>query len=127
MQRVAVTGSPARCAGIALAACQISLPQLPVLAGADGTVYATNVTAASNAVVVALSPDLHEKWRVQLEAPLLASSRASLAPDGVMYLPLSAAENDIVAVQTTSPGVADSSWPTLRANVGATNWAGGQF
>jgi hypothetical protein len=48
--------------------------------------------------------------------------------DGILYtrVQTSTAET-VVAIQTKSPGLASSSWPTLRHDNRASGWGGGPF
>jgi hypothetical protein len=108
---------------------RIESTQFPLAAGADGTIYAVDLDpTASDPQLVALSSDLHEQWRLPLGGSLRYGTSGALTADGVLYVPMSGKMgSEIVALQTTSPGPALTTWPTLRADNRSSNWAGGQF
>ena len=100
--------------------------ETPWVVGSDGTLYAADLgdlNGLTKTRIVALSPDLRELYHVDIDGALGQAS-AALSDDGVLYAQTSSA---VVAVQTTSPGLAQSSWPTYRHDNRSSNWAGGQF
>jgi len=104
--------------------------ETPSLVGADGVLYAVEYRSGrTSSTIAALTPGLVQQWTVEVPGELDQDSSAALADDGVLYLQLASASsrNSVVAIQTTSPGLARSSWPALRHDNGATNWAGGVF
>jgi PQQ-like domain len=101
--------------------------EVPWLAGADGTLYAADLFGKNGIPqtrIVALSPSLQEIWHLDVDAGPGPYATAVLSNDGVLY---TQSATGILAIQTTSPGLARSSWPTYRHDNGATNWGGGQF
>ena len=107
-----------------------SIARLRSLVGADGVLYAVEYRSGrTSSTIAALTPGLVQQWTVEVPGELDQDSSAALADDGVLYLQLASASsrNSVVAIQTTSPGLARSSWPALRHDNGATNWAGGVF
>jgi hypothetical protein len=96
--------------------------------GADGVIYAVGTRPTSRARLVALSPDLVERWHLDLNANVLYGSSAALSPDGVLYLQASGTTpNAVLAIQTASPGLAATAWPSVRGDAARSNWAGGHF
>jgi hypothetical protein len=101
----------------------------PWAVGADGTLYAASQSSATRkSRLVAFSPALTELWHLDLDG-LLVDSNLALADDGLLYARLQTGSGDetVVAIQTTSPGLAASSWPTFEHDNRATNWGGGPF
>ena len=100
----------------------------PWFVGADGVVYAVSSTLASlTARLVALSPSLQELWHLDLPGAL-ADANPLLADDGLLYMLIETTQgNAVLAVRTTSPGLAQSSWPTPKHDNQASNWGGGSF
>ena len=99
----------------------------PWAVGADGTVY-TISGSESNTTLNALSPKLAPLWTLAIDARSLGRGLA-LADDGLLYARVQTQRGDetILAVQTTSPGLAASSWPTSLHDNRASNWGGGSF
>src|SRR5215212_2009744 len=65
--------------------------------------------------LVALSPALETLWTLDLPGVFRNYATAVMADDGILYAQMStSAGNEIIAVQTTSPGLASSSWPSRR-------------
>ena len=98
----------------------------PWVIGADGTVYLIDmglVSPPSN--LTAISATLAQKWTLSIPATFANNAGAVLADDGVLYAQVDG--GSVVAIQTTSPGIAASSWPSSRHDNGRTNWAGGTF
>ncbi len=95
------------------------------LLGADGVAYVTtySLTAFTDRThdVIALDRDLRELWRMSFQTAEIARG-AALSDDGVLYLALDhPTKPELVAIQTTSPGPAKTSWPSMRNNY----WLGG--
>lgn len=101
----------------------------PWFVGADGTVYAVWWTSAPSlaARLAALSPALEELWHLDLPgAPV--GMNPLLTDDGLLYMRIGTTQGDaVIAVQTTSPGLAPSSWPMPIHDNRASNWGGGPF
>jgi outer membrane protein assembly factor BamB len=103
----------------------------PYVAGADGTIYTLACPIARNDPpdrlrLVAYSPDLIELWRISLggardRCPV---GMASLEDDGTLFVAHGTMEGDteVLAIQTTSPGLAGSSWPSVRHDNRGTAW-----
>ncbi|OIP40217.1 MAG: hypothetical protein AUK47_08875 [Deltaproteobacteria bacterium CG2_30_63_29] len=106
---------------------------LPKAIGADGTIYYTYCTDFSNMdgsvmSVQAYSPTLQRLWSVELGKPCLDEPPV-LADDGVLYVLRSKNEQqpphlELTAIQTGSPGLANTAYPTLRVNNRRTGWVG---
>ena len=102
----------------------------PVAAGADGTIYTFRCDSSPPAVnrVLAYSADLQELWRLDLggSSCLQITGNVVLDDDGVMYMmraaPDVAGGTQVLAIQTASPGLADSSWPSWRHDNRGTAW-----
>lgn len=79
--------------------------------------------------LVAYSEDLEEKWRVSLPVPTYQGMypcvrpAAALDDDGVLYLAVEADGASLIAVQTRSPGLAQSPWPLWYRNHSGSVWA----
>jgi hypothetical protein len=99
-------------------------PGLPVAAGADGTIYNLSCDDQGEAAAVqAVDRQLRPTWRVPLDGNCPAGN-VVLTEDGVLWL-LHRAKNgdgEIVAIQTGSPGLADSSWPSRRHDNTGASW-----
>ena len=100
----------------------------PIAAGADGTIYTYNCRSSTPAFngILAYSYDLKELWRFDLGGSECGgiTGNVILDDDGVMYL-TRVADGDVVealAIQTASPGLAESSWPSLRHDNRGTAW-----
>jgi hypothetical protein len=105
----------------------------PYLAGADGTIYTVNCVSSSPKAneIIAYSSDLKELWRLSLGAEnQCPGGNGVLDDDGVLYLARGTSgaladgggRAEIVAIQTQSPGLAESSWPSLRHDNRGTMW-----
>jgi outer membrane protein assembly factor BamB len=101
----------------------------PIAAGADGTIYtfrSQNVGTAALNRIVAYSYDLKELWHLDLggQTSLGITGNIVLDDDGVLYLTRQAPgpSTEVIAIQTRSPGLADSSWPSLRHDNRGTAW-----
>jgi outer membrane protein assembly factor BamB len=101
---------------------------LPFLAGADGTIYTVHCqylppgTPAGTNQLVAYGADLSELWRLDLGGGC-PSGNGILDADGVLYLARGdESGQNLLAIQTRSPGLADSSWPSLRHDNRGTAW-----
>ena len=80
--------------------------------GADGLIYFT----AETGFIYALNPDGTLNWKQDLECGINWSS-PTLIDDGTIYI--GGLKNDggsLFAVQSDSPGLAGSPWPTFRQN-----------
>jgi hypothetical protein len=105
----------------------------PLVAGADGTIYTVRCegsqqvgTPAINRIL-AYSSDLTELWRFDLGGDFCIGMTGNvvLDDDGVMYLMRSSPNSSgtqVMAIQTRSPGLADSSWPSWRHDNRGTAW-----
>ena len=105
----------------------------PKAIGADGTLYYTYCTElynkdAGEMSVQAYSPSLELLWSVELGKPCLDEPPV-LADDGVLYVLRWKYTPDVhlelTAIQTASPGLANTAYPTLRSNNRRTGWIGG--
>jgi hypothetical protein len=107
----------------------MSRAETPWLVGADGTVYALEFRSfRASSKLVALSPLLEEKWSIDVPAEFGSYPIPALTDDGVLYAQAATGQGTaVVAIQTTSPGLAPSSWPSLRHDNRATSWGGGLF
>lgn len=93
--------------------------------GADDTVYVTSCSPSLTAVpleLVAYSRELTEKWRLTI-GNNCAETNVLIADDGLLYFAASTGV-EIVAVQTPSPGLARTAWPSTRHDNHATSWLG---
>jgi outer membrane protein assembly factor BamB len=97
----------------------------PWVLGADGTVYGLSCDSGhpeSPSRLHAYDPAFNELWRIEL-GDICPNGSAIIAPDGTLYFTQFApSHTDVVAVQTASPGMLPSSWPTRRLNARATGW-----
>jgi outer membrane protein assembly factor BamB len=103
-----------------------SAPAAPPWAiGADGTIY--GVTCDSPGYegpsrLIAYDPSLHELWRLEL-GPSCPTTTPVIGDDGIMYFGRWVGDvTDLIAVQTSSPGLAKSGWPTRRHDALGTGW-----
>jgi len=100
----------------------------PYLAGADGTIYTVNCALSSPKAnqLIAWTSDLKEMWRLDLgKLDHCPVGNGVLDDDGIIYLALTRKEVggvDILAIQTQSPGLAESSWPSLLHDNRGTMW-----
>jgi hypothetical protein len=105
----------------------------PLAAGADGAIYTVGCQASQQVGtpatnwIVAYSSDLKELWRFDLGGGscLGMTGNVVLDNDGVMYLMRSSPNisgTQVIAIQTRSPGLADSSWPSWRHDNRGTAW-----
>jgi hypothetical protein len=101
----------------------------PYLAGADGALYTINCVYADPPAnqLIAYSADLQELWRVDLGRPgNCPVGNGVLDEDGVLYLlrtlGSAASAFEVIAIQTQSPGLAESSWPSIRHDNRASAW-----
>jgi outer membrane protein assembly factor BamB len=101
---------------------------IPTALGADGTVYSLECVAGplgpGDMTVFAYAPDLSVSWSLPLGAPCNFQA-AALADDGVLYIARDVSNGvEVVAVQTASPGLASTPWPTRGHDNGRTGWLG---
>jgi outer membrane protein assembly factor BamB len=100
----------------------------PYLAGADGTIFTVNCQYSSPKAnqLIAYTSDLRELWRLDLgpvdQCPV---GNGILDDDGILYLARAKGSTEgveVVAIQTQSPGLAESSWPSFRHDNRGTMW-----
>ena len=100
----------------------------PFLAGADGTIYTvySRYAPSGTSQLIAYAPDLTELWRLDIGGPNGhdPGGNGVLDTDGVLYLAQADERGvtQLLAIQTSSPGLADSSWPSLRHDNRGTSW-----
>jgi outer membrane protein assembly factor BamB len=102
---------------------------IPLVAGADGTIYTVRCEGGTPPInrIVANTSDLLPLWRFDLGGDfcLGVNGNVVLDDDGVMYLKRTAPNlsgTQVMAIQTRSPGLADSSWPSWRHDNRGTAW-----
>ena len=100
--------------------------EVPMFSGADGTTYGVlcddNPLDVLKSWLIAYGTDLKEQWRVDI-SPACPTGNGVFTDDGVAYFTRrSDVDVELIAVQTTSPGLAKSSWPTLRHDNQGTSW-----
>lgn len=90
--------------------------------GADGTIYYSTRHDSGNysGWVVAVSRNGLVRWKVDFGCSLFYSKPA-LGTDGTLYI--GCADGCLYALQTSSPGLADSPWPMHRRDPGHTGSA----
>ena len=89
--------------------------------GTDGLIY----FGAETGFVYALNPDGTLNWKQDLHCGINWSS-PTLIEDGTLYIGGMTNEGGVlIALQTGSPGLADSAWPTFRRNNKNTGRSGG--
>ncbi len=124
-QRLEVVPFPPGAAGRPIAITEVIL-------GADGVAYAVTVIDVPlpsgvpyTQEVVALSPDLRAVWRTTIETTQITRG-AVLSDDGVLHVlfqhPDATQGQQIIAIQTTSPGPAKTSWPATRGDNFSSGW-----
>jgi outer membrane protein assembly factor BamB len=128
------------CTGRNLGAVDVNIDQASFLGdavtlGGDGVAYTLTRSApsASASQLVAFDENLRELWRLPFEgqSPPLWSYGPTLDEDGTLYFVLENAGSagrspgtaELVAIRTTSPGLARSRWPTYRHDSQGTSWA----
>jgi hypothetical protein len=93
--------------------------------GADETIYVMDCSENSQhpTDVVGYSPDLVEESRLTVPGRC-GQTNALLTDDGMLYFGRGASGGgaEIVGIQTKSPGLARSAWPTWRHDNRATAW-----
>lgn len=100
----------------------------PIAIGADDTIYSIlceNYGRLNEiGTLIATKPTLDEKWRLSLNGSCPGDG-AVLLDDGklIMARALLDMRVEVFAIQTTSPGLADTAWPAHRQNNSATGWA----
>jgi len=117
----------------------LDLHYFPKAIGADGTLYYNYCTELYQkdrgvASVQAYSPQLELLWSVEL-GKSCTDEPFVLADDGRLYVLRSTFEEfpdhlelkglELTAIQTASPGLANTAYPTLRTNNRRTGWIGG--
>jgi outer membrane protein assembly factor BamB len=99
----------------------------PWVVGADGTVIGlfcdgSGYDGPSRLVGLSIDGAIGELWRVEL-GEACPKTGPVLAADGVLYFTwLRGDVTELVAVQTTSPGLASSSWPVAKHDNRGTSW-----
>lgn len=99
--------------------------------GADGTAYFVSGTLSSSPpkfelIAIDTTKSFIRAWTLDLGDGSVDLRSGALADDGVLYLVMSAPVTDagiLVAIQTTSPGLASTSWPALRYDARSSGWA----
>jgi outer membrane protein assembly factor BamB len=81
--------------------------------GADGILYAA-YTDGVEGQLYAYNPNGTVAWNLSLDYDNASSSSPVIAPNGMLYI--GSDSGKLYAIQTTSPGLADSSWPMFQAN-----------
>jgi hypothetical protein len=110
----------------------VVMPGMPTTLGADGTYYVTECSATTDSLsemtIRAYSPDVAPLWSLELGRPCIYSPLV-LADDGVLYVAREHTDGvedgiEVLAIQTRSPGVAPTAWPTRQHDNRATFWLG---
>ncbi|MBN2574428.1 MAG: PQQ-binding-like beta-propeller repeat protein [Deltaproteobacteria bacterium] len=101
----------------------------PLAAGADGTIYTVRCEGGTPPInrIVAYTSDLLPLWSFDLGGDFCLGMNGNvvLDDDGVMYLKRTSpnlSSTQVMAIQTRSPGLADSSWPSWRHDNRGTAW-----
>jgi hypothetical protein len=118
-----IVAGPAPSAGMAEAS---SDAEVPTFSGADGTTYTVLCHAGNqlSTTVLAYDSQLAVLWQLDI-GPGCPNGPGALTDDGMIYLTRPAQNNpttELIAIQSTSPGLARSSWPTLRHDNRGTSW-----
>jgi outer membrane protein assembly factor BamB len=102
-----------------------------IAVGGDGTIYTFRCQTGTAAInrILAYSYDLQELWRIDLGSAVGCpgiTGNVVLDDSGVMFLTRpgdpGTDSTEVIAIQTASPGLADSSWPSLRHDNRGTAW-----
>jgi hypothetical protein len=108
-----------------LAAGPVTADGIPFAVGADGTIYAF-MCEGLGPRFAAYSRDLQQLWLLDLPGRCYRWLRgAVLDGDGMLYVASEGERyetTDLHAIQTRSPGLADSSWPHWRHDNRGTGW-----
>jgi hypothetical protein len=102
----------------------------PIAIGADDTLYTTScyTTTPPENRLYAYDSSLNEIWHLDLgKNGWCPAGYGVLDDDGILYLPIpneqgGAGGDDIMAIQTRSPGLVRSAWPMMRHDVRGTMW-----
>lgn len=100
----------------------------PIAVGADGVLYTLSCygTNPLENRLYAYDSSLKELWHLDLGKPQWCpKGYGVLDADGVLYLPISnetVGGDDVMAIQTGSPGLATSAWPMTRHDPRGTMW-----
>jgi hypothetical protein len=103
----------------------------PQLVGADGSIYTADWAATGNRDspcalrIIAYARDLTETWRIDVPSGCRDIYGEVLDRDGVLYISTNAVSSEamsLYAIQTRSPGLARSSWPSGRHDNQGTQW-----
>jgi len=102
----------------------------PTSLGADNTIYNIECSgdlsqeATASLAIVAYSWAIKELWSLDL-GKVCTSSGTALADDGVLYVTRQLSDGiEVIAVQTASPGLAPTAYPTRDNNNRRTRWLG---
>lgn len=93
--------------------------------GADGTIYAVACDSQAHdgpSRLYAYNPDLTERWTLPLGDSCPAGGPLIDEQGRLFFTWRFDGVTEVVAVQTESPGLADTSWPIRRHDVRATGW-----
>ena len=98
---------------------------IPWAIGADGTVYAVACDSPGMdgpSRLHAYGPDLRQRWMLPL-GQACPTAGPVIEPDGRLYFTwYRDRTTEVVAVQTDSPGLAATSWPTRRRDARGAAW-----
>ncbi|HJX51732.1 MAG TPA: hypothetical protein VJ801_03110 [Polyangia bacterium] len=101
------------------------------LVGADETIYVSDWVGSNTATtpwdlrIIAYSHELNELWRIDQTGGGHGPYGEVLDRDGVLYVSIRGdgyATTKLFAIQTRSPGLARSSWPSVRHDNQGTEW-----
>ena len=95
----------------------------PRALGADGAVYTLACLADTGAATLyAYGANLTSAWSLDLGAPC-STGAVVLADDGTLYAARRRGGGvEVIAVQTASPGLADTAWPAEHHDNRRTGW-----
>jgi hypothetical protein len=104
----------------------VAIAATPTGIGADGTIYAIECSSTdmklANMTLRAYSQDLSEIWHLDLGPPCTNSGTA-LADDGMLFVAREGMSGiEVLGIQTLSPGLAKTSWPTRQHDNARTGW-----
>jgi outer membrane protein assembly factor BamB len=94
-----------------------------VAVGSDGTAYLEDCSSDSVVEIIALDDGLRELWRLPIEG--VCPEDVMLGEGGLLYvLNFQYPSERLTAIQTTSPGLAPTGWPTVGHDARSTRWLG---